>query len=128
MSKAKILTDSSQWSPDTYEHIFHEQDVNPPEAELKQALKLWGLRRPRVDDFQDWWKDLTEFDPSLKGWKLAGHGSQPNTVLHPGEKPHKSDIKLTDAPKPPVVPPQKPSDAESGAKLLGDIVVDPDQK
>ena len=97
MPKSKIITDPAKWPTSTYNHIFREQDINPPEAALKDTLVQWGKRRLRVDPFLNWWKDLSGFSSLLKGWKLAGHGTQPNTVLHPGEKPHKGDTKLSSA-------------------------------
>jgi hypothetical protein len=48
----------------------------------------------RVEPFQKWWRDLSEFDPSLKGWKLVGNGNMPTSILIPGERPAKSDLKL----------------------------------
>lgn len=129
MSRVKIITDPAKWPPEKYKHIFEEQPFPVPETAVKAALHLWGVRRPHAaHNYEAWWKDLTEFDPALKGYKLAGHGEQPDTILF-GERPQ--GRKLTDAPKPPdqpkpTVPPEKPSAAESGAKILGDLMIDPD--
>jgi len=100
VSKVLIVLDPTKWPTETFEgrgtynHIFHDQDQNPPEAALINALQLWSLRRHKVDFMENWWKDLTQFHPSLKGWKMVGHGEYPNTILHPGEKPRKEDRKI----------------------------------
>jgi hypothetical protein len=104
-AKVKIILDPTQWPTDTYggrgtlNHIKYDQTYKgkpwpPPEA-LWPALDAWAINVPKVpDNFVYWWKDLSPFDPTLRGWKLTGHGDMPLTVLNPKEKPRPGDLKL----------------------------------
>ena len=71
---------------------------------------------------------MSEFHPALRGWKLVGHGSQPDSILNRNEKPDPKNRKLPDAsntpsPTVPFGTPKKTS-AELGAKIIADLVAD----
>src|SRR5271157_5344286 len=96
-----IKFDPSTWPKDTFGgkgteyHIRSEQSPPPPQAFWDRALlRLMGRGLRAPDNFAYWWTDLTPYDPSLKGWKLTGHGDGVLTVLNPKEKPRRGDVKL----------------------------------
>jgi hypothetical protein len=95
MGKELIILNPSSWSAGKYQHIRYEQNPPPPESFWTTALPELSKRKLRADYWQYWWVDLSAFHSSLKGWKLAGQGNMPLTVLNPREKPRSGDIKLS---------------------------------
>ena len=98
-SKVHVITDPIKWPTNTWggrgtlAHI--RDDQNLPEwfwSIFETALKTW--KAPKVENFTQWWKDLGELDQRMRGYKLAGKGDMPNTILTPGEIPHKGNIKV----------------------------------
>jgi hypothetical protein len=97
--KERIIFDPKKWPTKGWEEDrgleHHIRIHNPPEALWDKALPALGIRTLKSDHWQGWWIDLTPYDPSLKGWKLAGKGDLPNTIRTPKEIfAREGDVKL----------------------------------